>query len=637
MNILENQQLAEPVDGIYIDLEAQILQNIARHLQGWEQPIDTDRWLMQKLAEIGKLNQENIRLIVKMSGLSQTAAERMLNEAAQDAINNMEPGLRYMARRGLAEEAVQADKSKNVKRVVHSFRKQAKDTLNMCNTVMLYKASEKYKGLVSNIAQEAWNILNSGAGGVVSGVEARQQAVRRCIRQLNDKGIPAFVDKRGREWTPEAYVNMAMRNTARSTAEEVQDARIRDSGCHLIQIDSHSGARPKCAKDQGKIFDLNNGSGYTEDLHGKKIRYYPWNSSSYGEPDGLFGINCGHHKFPFVPGVNVQRYFPTEDLDANNRLYKQTQVQRALERDVRKKKRECMLYDELGDAEAFEEAAVKLKAKEAKLNHYVDQHDNLHRRKDREQVVGFDKRISAEAVAANKKAINKTEKGFSKEIRKTEKKDSESHITPVFENPSAEIDYRSDQKVTFKNLSEWRKSFGKVTDEEYEIISGMNDTGYIRNSNSYKINQAMRNGAVSELSEGNKKTINTLKSVIERNVSDRDAVLMRKLDIDYIQNVFDVDTGNLKKTVEELNTKKIGKKFTEKGFVSTSYKADKNLNNNDNVLLDIYVPKGTKMFLTKNREESEIILQAGTQFELEGAVLTDDDRIKLIVKAISNT
>lgn len=637
MNILENQQLAEPVDGIYIDLEAQILQNIARHLQGWEQPIDTDRWLMQKLAEIGKLNQENIRLIAKMSGLSQTATERMLNEAAQDAINNMEPGLRYMARRGLAEEAVQADKSKNVKRVVHSFRKQAKDTLNMCNTNMLYKASEKYKGLVCNIAQEAWNILNSGAAGVVSGVEARQQAVRRCIRQLNDKGIPAFVDKRGREWTPEAYVNMAMRNTARSTAEEVQDARIRDAGCHLIQIDSHSGARPKCAKDQGKIFDLNNGSGYTEDLHGKKIKYYPWNSSSYGEPDGILGINCGHHKWPFIPGVNIQRHFPTEDMDANDKLYKQTQVQRALEREVRKQKRECMMLDAAGDQEGFEEASVKLKAKEAKLNHYVDQHDNLHRRKDREQVVGFDKRISAEAVAANKKAINKTEKGFSKEIRKTEKKDSESHITPVFENPSAEIDYRSDQKVTFKNLSEWRKSFGKVTDEEYEIISGMNDTGYIRNSNSYKINQAMRNGAVSELSEGNKKTINTLKSVIERNVSDRDAVLMRKLDIDYIQNVFDVDTGNLKKTVEELNTKKIGKKFTEKGFVSTSYKADKNLNNNDNVLLDIYVPKGTKMFLTKNREESEIILQAGTQFELEGAVLTDDDRIKLIVKAISNT
>lgn len=403
MNILENQQLAEPVDGIYIDLEAQILQNIARHLQGWEQPIDTDRWLMQKLAEIGKLNQENIRLIAKMSGLSQTAAERMLNEAAQDAINNMEPGLRYMARRGLAEEAVQADKSKNVKRVVHSFRKQAKDTLNMCNTVMLYKASEKYKGLVSNIAQEAWNILNSGAGGVVSGVESRQQAVRRCIRQLNDKGIPAFVDKRGREWTPEAYVNMAMRNTARSTAEEVQDARIRDAGCHLIQIDSHSGARPKCAKDQGKIFDLNNGSGYTEDLHGKKIRYYPWKSSSYGEPDGILGINCGHHKWPFIPGVNIQRHFPTEDMNANDKLYKQTQVQRALEREVRKQKRECMMLDAAGDQEGFEEASVKLKRTENKLKYYVKDTPGLHRRTDREQVVGFDKNVSAGAVSVAQK------------------------------------------------------------------------------------------------------------------------------------------------------------------------------------------------------------------------------------------
>lgn len=218
------------------------------------------------------------------------------------------------------------------------------------------------------------------------------------------KSMPvAYVDNRGREWTPEAYVNMAMRNTARQTEEEVQGARIEDAGLNLIQIDSHPGARPKCAKDQGKIFSLDNTSGYTEDLYGKKIRYYPWNSSSYGEPDGILGINCHHHKWPHVPGVSVQRYFPTDDMDANDKIYKQTQVQRALERDVRKQKRECMMFDEIGDTEAFEEASVKLKSKEARLKNYVDQYDNLHRRKDWEQVVGFDKRISAEAVAKSQK------------------------------------------------------------------------------------------------------------------------------------------------------------------------------------------------------------------------------------------
>ena len=36
-------------------------------------------------------------------------------------------------------------------------------------------------------------------------------------------------------------------------------------------------------------------------------------------------------------------------MDANDKLYKQTQVQRALEREVRKQKRECMMLDAAGD------------------------------------------------------------------------------------------------------------------------------------------------------------------------------------------------------------------------------------------------------------------------------------------------
>lgn len=404
MNLLKNQQAAETVDSIFIDLEAQLMQNIAHHLRDWDKPIDTDKWLMQKLAEIGTLNSQNIKTISKMSGLSQSAKERMLMQLAEETIQDMEPGFKRLAQEGLAGKAVAVEKSKNIKQAMSSLQKQAKDVLNLTNTTMLYKAQDAFRELVQTTANEALKILNSNTTAVVTGAESRQQALRRTIRQFNEKGITGFVDKRGRNWTPEAYVNMAMRTTAGSVANEVQTARCLDYGINLVEIDSHSGARPKCAKDQGKIFDLNNGSGTIEDLNGRKIKYYPWRSSSYGEPDGLLGINCGHHKYPFIPGVSIQRYFPTDDLGANNKLYKETQVQRALERDVRKQKRECMLYDEIGDKDAFEESAVKLKAKEAQLKNYVDTHKDLHRRKDREQVVGFDKRISAEAVGANKRA-----------------------------------------------------------------------------------------------------------------------------------------------------------------------------------------------------------------------------------------
>lgn len=402
MNPLEQQEAAEGVTSLYLDLETRIMQNIVRHIKAWDQPIPSDEWQMERLAEIGKLDKEHLRMIAQTAGLSPTAIERMLEETAEKTLNALEPGLKAVARRGLAGEAVTAKKSRSIRQVVKHYRAQARDTLNTCNTTMLYKARDAYMKLVLDTVsaakeieekQQYLDILNRGVTSVITGADARQQALRRTIREFNDRGIPAFVDRRGRQWTPEAYVNMCMRATSGSTAAEVQLSRCQDYGIDLVEVDSHSGARPKCARDQGKIFDRSN----TSD------KYPHWDTSSYGEPDGLLGINCGHHIYPYVEGVNIRRYFPTEDLDANDRRYKEIQQQRALERSVRKQKRECMLFDELGDPQAFEEASAKLKKKEQQLAQYVKQKD-LPRRRNREQVVGFDKRLSAQATAASKDA-----------------------------------------------------------------------------------------------------------------------------------------------------------------------------------------------------------------------------------------
>ena len=412
MNLLENQRAADQVAGLYQDLEELLMSNIIRHCQNWDQPIASDTWLLQKLAEIGKLDKENIQIIARHTGLSMTAMERMLQEAAEDAIGQLEPGMQELARRKLVGEAVDAKKSRNVRQTMNALREQARDTLNLCNTTMLYKAREAYQNLVKNIVTESQeiaekqsflDILNKHASAAVIGAESRHQAMTKCIREFSERGIPAFVDKKGREWTPEAYVNMAMRNTVKNVADEVQNERLKDFGQDLIEIDSHEGARPKCAKDQGKIYSLSGRTGYTTDAKGNRVKYYSWKDTSYGEPDGILGINCTHHKWLFFPGMSIRRYFPTEDMDANNKLYRQTQVQRALERSVRKQKRECMLQHQAGNEEGFEKASVKLKEKEAALKKYVDGNPKLHRRKDREQVVGFDKSTSTKAVAIYKK------------------------------------------------------------------------------------------------------------------------------------------------------------------------------------------------------------------------------------------
>ena len=160
MNLLENQQLAETVDGSYIELETMLMRNIVQHIKDYDQPIATDEWLLQKLAEVGKLNKENMKLIAQMAGISQTATERMLQEAADEAVKSTDAGFRHLVRRGLVGEAMESGKSKTVKQVMKALLSQAKDTLNVCNTTMLYKARDAFKGLINSIARNAEEIAD---------------------------------------------------------------------------------------------------------------------------------------------------------------------------------------------------------------------------------------------------------------------------------------------------------------------------------------------------------------------------------------------------------------------------------------------------------------------------------------------
>lgn len=430
----EKQNAADPITQSYVDIETLLMQNIIRHVCAYDQLIDSDDWLMTVLAQLGVLNKENISIIAKAAGLSRTAVEKMCYEVADTVISRIEPGLSELERKGMVKNAVPVERSENLQRAVKSVYDQAADSLNVCNTTMLYKAQEAYKNVVQSIAekakeienkQEYLDILGKHVIADITGAESRQIAIRNVIKEFNEIGIPAFVDKKGRSWTPEAYVSMTLRATAGNVSTEVMFARMEDRGLHLIQMSSHPGARPKCSKDQGKIFDKSGGSGFVEDLNGKRIEYSPLSSSSYGDPDGILGINCGHHGTPFIPGISRQRYFPTEDFEENDKLYKKMQKQRAIERDVRKQKRLCMLYDEAGDKEAFEEASVRLKAKESQLIGFIKD-NKLLRRKDRETVVGFDRSVSARAVAANKRAQSPQFKGIPKNWESMERRESNS-------------------------------------------------------------------------------------------------------------------------------------------------------------------------------------------------------------------
>lgn len=404
MTKLEMMQLSQGLSDLYTGLETDIIANIAEYLASGNIDSPTAQWKIQMLAQMGALDKANIATIAQYAGIAPDMLTEALEVAALTAIEELEPGFKNLVKDSIISDT-DVPVENTMARALKSYNKQAKRSLNMVNTVMRYKAKSAAQKVVNDTAELAEkqsfiDTLNKATGKAVTDAESRQAAMRQCIKEMSEKGIPAFVDKRGREWSPEAYVNMDIRTTVSNVAHQSQFDRMEDYGLNLVEVSSHSGARPKCAKDQGKIFNRSGSSGYTTDLHGKKIRYYAWSDSSYGEPDGLLGINCGHHIYPFIPGVSYQTYFPYND-EENSTQYKKVQGQRELERRVRKSKRECMALEKTGDTEGLQKAKETLKTRQQALKQYCADND-LKYKPDRTAVVNYKNSISGFAPTDDK-------------------------------------------------------------------------------------------------------------------------------------------------------------------------------------------------------------------------------------------
>ena len=101
------------------------------------------------------------------------------------------------------------------------------------------------------------------------------------------------------------------------------------------------GARPLCYPWQAKVISRDDLSREAEDFEGNKVHVYAQSETSYGQAAGLFGINCGHYPMVFIPGFSSIRGEP-QDPEENEKTYKESQQQRALERKLRDEK---LTYD----------------------------------------------------------------------------------------------------------------------------------------------------------------------------------------------------------------------------------------------------------------------------------------------------
>lgn len=391
------QDLADPIESIYISMTNELLVNIGRHLTSptWTH---TAAWEIQKLSELGQLTRENAAIINEWAKQIPPEVRATMEETRRLALEGIEKDLAKAAEDGYVTPTLR-DSTVDV---LNTYGQQAVDKMNMVNTTMLESSVNLYRQGIATVmseeqAAQAQGILNEETGAVVTGTETRTQALQRAIGRINDAGITGFYDRAGRSWSAEAYVNMDIRTTVHNTAIQSVKNRMDDYGVSVFQVSAHAGARPLCYPYQGKMYSWNNTYGDFEDGNGRRWSYEPLNKTTYGQAAGLFGVNCGHEPIVMIPGITIPHAQDfVQPKDENDKAYAESQEQRALERKIRAAKRAI----EMGDDSP--EAKQKVKDAQKEMREFINRTGRT-RRYDREQLYGAKK---APTVSKEKENVN---------------------------------------------------------------------------------------------------------------------------------------------------------------------------------------------------------------------------------------
>jgi hypothetical protein len=199
-----------------------------------------------------------------------------------------------------------------------------------------------------------------------------EQAQAIAWRDFMANGITGFVDKRGRNWSLSAYVEMAVRTASARAFNDANLERQRAIGVQLHTVSDDGSPCPLCLPWQNAVLS----DGPVEDA-----TVHVDGTIDEATAAGLFHPNCRHTLLAVFPGITI---LPPRETWTKARAdrYAAVQKQRRLELEVRKAKRR---QENALDPERAQEAKQAVRRAQQRLRDHVNSRDDLARDSRREQ------------------------------------------------------------------------------------------------------------------------------------------------------------------------------------------------------------------------------------------------------------
>ena len=563
---LNDQQLmlmADNVSDIYRQLCNDLFDNVVERLHDRgtyyldQQPY---LWQLEKMADVGMLNDHNIKLIAEYSGIAEKQIRYIIENEGYQVYKDTHAQLNSSA----YDYKVMEDLISYSNQAIH-------DVHNLINTTLPKSVQATYK-----------DIIETTVAKVITGMATPQKALDETIMKFQERGFYGYTDRAGRRQRADAYARTVIKTTARRTFNEMRMRPAQELGIDTFYYSMKPAAREMCAPLQHQI--VTTGRARTEE--GEKI--FALDDYGYGKPGGCQGINCGHTMTPFIPGVNYKpdlpehlaNLTPEQAIENANAQAKQ----RALERSIRQSKEFLHVAEKLGDQELIDKYKSKVRIQQGAMRDYLKQHSFLHRDYAREKY--YDDPFSQ----------------AQKEI-KLRKKMSEYHYIKEDEIPG------------------FKKVGGKITKTERDIIYApdFDSMGYIATNSSFAINRALRSNGAIPLSKEQSKVVSTLDGIIEKNRVLKNIKVSRFDDSGYLKSIITSNADLLKKYDSISDMLNSGEAvFSNAAYTSTSYIPKYNFFKTRKVKTIINIPKDSKIYFTDNDAESEIIIPRNAKYDIIG-------------------
>lgn len=338
-------KLPEHVVNIFLDLEDEIIADIARRISENLQLTETAEYQIEMLYRMGYDIEQIEKKIAKAMNISEKKLEEILKEAAETSYENE----RLIYKKG-GKILPPIDDNPRIIDFIEAAIRQTRGTFrNLTNTIgfvsgnQFMKASEFYR-----------NTLDFAVWELGTGAFDYNTVLRKAVKALGDSGIRTIDYKSGRRYHIESAARMTILTSISQITGYISEFNADLMGQDLMQITAHFDARPSHRVWQGQVVSRSGRRGYLslEDI-------------GYGEPDGFKGVNCRHDWYPYFEGISpplpeVRYPKPFTYKGKTYDAYQASQRQRYMERQIRKTKRQIIAYENAGLKEDAIDAQIKL-------------------------------------------------------------------------------------------------------------------------------------------------------------------------------------------------------------------------------------------------------------------------------------